>query len=178
MEKIAHSTWSRRGADRRYDTPVALDFARRTVDLALQNVEDGGRPFASVIVRDGEVIAESPNLVVQTHDPTAHAEVVAIRKACTELGTPLLTGCEIYAIAHPCPMCMAALYYCGPDRVVFIITRDEYSRYYTDNGRYYEQDTLYAEVCKPWQERRLPMEHRPDPSAIRVYARWRELNRT
>jgi tRNA(Arg) A34 adenosine deaminase TadA len=158
--------------------PVAVDFARRTIDLAMQNVEEGGRPFACVIARDGDVIAESPNLVAQTQDPTAHAEIVAIRRACTELGTEHLTGCDIYVLAHPCPMCLGSLYYCSPDRVVFITTREEYSRYYTDDRRYFELETLYAEVCKPWQERRLPMEYRPVPSGIEVYARWRELKGT
>jgi guanine deaminase len=153
-----------------------MDFVRRTIELALQNVEDGGRPFACVIAREGEIVAESPNLVAQTEDPTAHAEIVAIRRACTELGTEYLTGCEIYVLAHPCPMCLGALYYCSPDRVVFITTREEYSRYYTDDRRYFELDSMYAEICKPWQQRRLPMEHRPDPTGIEVYARWRELN--
>ena len=152
------------------------DLAGRTIELARQNVEAGGRPFACVIARDGEVIAESANLVAQTHDPTAHAEIVAIRQACTERGTEHLTGCEVYVLAHPCPMCLGSLYYCSPDRVVFVTTREEYSHFYTDDRRYFELDTLYGEICKPWRERRLPMEHRPDPSGIEVYARWRELN--
>ncbi len=149
---------------------------KRTIDLALRNVEDGGRPFACVIVRGGEIVAESPNLVVQTNDPTAHAEVVAIREACTKLETPDLQGCEIYVLAHPCPMCLGALYYCSPDRVIFITTRDEYAQYYKDDKKYFELETFYDEFSKPWQERRLPMDHQPDEAGLKVYERWRQLN--
>ncbi len=149
---------------------------KRTIDLALRNVEDGGRPFACVIARGGEIVAESPNLVVQTSDPTAHAEVVAIREACTKLGTPDLEGCDIYVLAHPCPMCLGALYYCSPDRVVFITARDEYAQYYKDDKKYFELESFYDEFSKLWQERRLPMDHQPDEEGLKVYERWRQLN--
>ena len=149
---------------------------KRTIDLTLRNVEDGGRPFACVIARGGEIVAESPNLVVQTSDPTAHAEVVAIREACTKLGTPDLEGCDIYVLAHPCPMCLGALYYCSPDRVVFITARDEYAQYYKDDKKYFELESFYDEFSKPWQERRLPMDHQPDEEGLKVYERWRQLN--
>ncbi|RSN06461.1 hypothetical protein DMB42_24515 [Nonomuraea sp. WAC 01424] len=81
-----------------------MDFVQRTIDIALQNVAEGGRPFATVIVKDGEIVAESPNMVAQTGDPTAHAEILAIREACTKLGTEHLTDATIYVLAHPCPM--------------------------------------------------------------------------
>ena len=90
------------------------DFAQRTIDLARQNVAEGGRPFATVIVKDGEVLAESANKVAQTNDPTAHAEILAIREACLKLGTEHLVDTTIYALAHPCPMCLGSLYYCSP----------------------------------------------------------------
>lgn len=85
------------------------DFVQRTIDLARQNVAEGGRPFATVIVQDDEVLAESANKVAQTHDPTAHAEILAIREACTKLGTEHLVDATVYAMAHPCPMCLASL---------------------------------------------------------------------
>jgi len=153
-----------------------MNLIKRTIDLALRNVEDGGRPFACVIARGGEIVAESPNLVVQTNDPTAHAEVVAIREACTKLGTPDLEGCDIYVLAHPCPMCLGALYYCSPDKVIFITTRDEYAQYYKDDKKYFELESFYDEFSKPWQERRLPMDHQPDEEGLKVYERWRQLN--
>lgn len=153
-----------------------MDYARRTVDLARQNVEDGGRPFATVIVKDGEIIAERANQVAQTHDPTARAEVLAIRDACTRLGTEHLTGATIYVLAQPCPMCLGALYYCSPDEVVFVTTRDAYEPHYVDDRKYFELDTFYDEFAKPWQERRLPMRHDPREGAVDVYRLWQDRN--
>src|SRR5690348_13024056 len=89
------------------------DFVQRTIELARNNVLEGGRPFATVIARDGEVLAESPNMVAQTSDPTAHAEILAIREACMKLGTEHLFGATIYVMANPCPMCLGSLYYCS-----------------------------------------------------------------
>ena len=96
-----------------------MDFAQRCISIARANVAEGGRPFATVIVKDAQVLAESPNRVAQTHDPTAHAEILAIREACMKLGTEHLTGTTIYVPAHPCPMCVGSLYYCSPDEVIF-----------------------------------------------------------
>lgn len=81
----------------------------RTIELARANVEEDGRPFACVVARDGEVLGESPNRVAQTGDPTAHAEILAIREACTRQGSPDLSGCDVYVLALPCPMCLGAL---------------------------------------------------------------------
>jgi guanine deaminase len=154
-----------------------MDFVKRTIDLAMKNVEEGGRPFATVIVRDGEIIAESPNLVAQTSDPTAHAEILAIRNACRKLGTEHLTDCDIYILASPCPMCLGSLYYCSPRQVIYITTREDYAPFYQDNRKYFELDTFYAEYAKPIDERRLPMIRKKDESAIKVYQRWQELNK-
>jgi guanine deaminase len=148
----------------------------RTIELARANVEEGGRPFACVIARDGDIVAESPNRVAQTHDPTAHAEVLAIRAACMALGTESLEGCEVYALAHPCPMCLGALYYCSPDRFVFVTAREDYVAYYRDDRKYFELDTFYAEYPKPYQERRLPMAFERRDEALAVYRRWAERN--
>lgn len=153
-----------------------MDFVKRTIDLAMKNVETGGRPFATVIVRDGEVIAESPNLVAQTNDPTAHAEILAVRDACRKLGTEHLTDCDIYILASPCPMCLGSLYYCSPRQVIYITTREDYAPYYKDNRKYFELETFYAEYSKPIEARRLPMIQRKDDEAIKVYQRWKALN--
>ncbi|MFP3846444.1 nucleoside deaminase [Priestia filamentosa] len=153
-----------------------MDFIKHTINLALENVENGGRPFATVIVRDGEVIAESPNLVAQTHDPTAHAEVLAIRKACKKLQTEHLTDCEIYILASPCPMCLGSLYYCSPKKVIYITTREDYAPYYRDDRKYFELETFYDEYCKPIEERRLPMIQQKDEESIKIYQRWSDLN--
>ena len=138
-----------------------MDFAQRTIDLARQNVIEGGRPFATVIVKDGEILAESANKVAQSHDPTAHAEILAIRQACMKLGTEHLTGTTIYVLAQPCPMCLGSLYYCSPGQVVFLTLREEYEPYYVDDRKYFELATFYDEFSKDWRQRRLPMRHDP-----------------
>lgn len=153
-----------------------MDMMLRTIGLAQRNVEEGGRPFACVIARDGDVVAESPNLVAQTGDPTAHAEVLAIRRACRLLGTEHLLDCTVYALANPCPMCLGALYYCSPREVVFLTQREEYARHYVDDRRYFELSTFYEEFAKDWTQRRLPMRHRPHPGAIEVYRSWQRMN--
>jgi tRNA(Arg) A34 adenosine deaminase TadA len=153
-----------------------MDFIQRTIDLAKTNVENGGRPFACIIVRDGEIIAEAVNLVAQTHDPTAHAEIRAIRLAAAKLGSEHFTGCEFYILAHPCPMHLAAMYYCSPERVTFITTREDYAPFYTDDRRYFTLSNFYDEIGKDWHDRALPMIHQPRPEAIAVYQLWREKN--
>jgi tRNA(Arg) A34 adenosine deaminase TadA len=153
-----------------------MDFIKRTIEIAAENVEQGGRPFATVIVKNGEIIAEAANQVAQTHDPTAHAEICAIRQACTSLGTENLTGCVFYILAHPCPMCLAAMYYTSPDKVIFITTRDDYAPYYVDDRKYFTLANFYDEIGKPWKERRMPMEYHPHLGGLEVYKRWHELN--
>ncbi|WP_067168789.1 nucleoside deaminase [Microtetraspora niveoalba] len=153
-----------------------MDFAQRTVDIARQNVTEGGRPFATVIVKNGEILAESANKVAQTSDPTAHAEILAIREACVRLGTEHLVGTTVYVLAHPCPMCLGALYYCSPDEVVFLTTREAYEPHYVDDRKYFELDTFYAEFGKSWDERRLPMRYEPREAAVDVYRLWQERN--
>ena len=150
------------------------DFAQRTIDLARQNVAEGGRPFATVIVKDGEILAESANKVAQTHDPTAHAEILAIREACMKLGTETLDGTTIYVMAHPCPMCLGSLYYCSPREVIFLVMRESYEQYYRDDRKYFEVATFYDEYAKSWDQRRLPMRYEPRDAAVDVYRFWQE----
>src|SRR6204780_5839016 len=135
------------GSRRFTSTPTTrapvMDFAQRTIDLARQNVIEGGRPFATVIVKDGQILAESANKVAQSHDPTAHAEILAIREACMKRGTEHLIDTTIYVMAHPCPMCLGSLYYCSPKEVVFLIARESYEQYYLDDRKYFEVSTFY-----------------------------------
>ncbi len=155
-----------------------MDPIERTLELARQNIERGGRPFSCVIVSSetGDILAESPNLVGQTNDPTAHAEVLAVRAACQRLGEPSLEGYEVYVMAHPCPMCLGALYYASPDKVAYLVTREEEGRYYKDSQKYFEFENFYEEFAKTPQERRLPMEHTPAEDGIGIYQRWQQLN--
>jgi guanine deaminase len=154
-----------------------MDFAKRTIDIARTSVTEGGLPFGTVIVKDGEILAEGRNRVPETHDPTDHAEILAIREACRKLGTEYLTGCTIYAIAHPCPMCLGALYHCAPDEVVFLATREATAPYMAGGqDRYFEPSTFYGEFAKSWDQRRLPMRYEPHDDAVDVYKLWRERN--
>jgi guanine deaminase len=153
-----------------------MDFKERLIELAKCNLEAGGRPFSCLIVKDGAVLAEGVNRVAQTHDPTAHAEICAIREATAKLHTEHLIGCTFYILAHPCPMCLAAMYYCSSDRVVSLVTRDDYASFYQDDRKYITFSTFYDEFAKPWNQRRLPMVHQPHPDGITVYRRWKELN--
>ncbi|RUR07615.1 nucleoside deaminase [Legionella sp. km772] len=152
------------------------DFIQRTIKLAAENVKKGGRPFACLIVRNGVILAEATNQVAQTKDPTAHAEIVAIREATAKLNTEHLIDCEFYILAHPCPMCLAAMYYCSPLKVTFITTRDDYKKYYVDNRKYFTFENFYGEFAKPWQERNMPMVYQADPDGIEVYKLWQQIN--
>ena len=155
---------------------MSIDFAQRAIDMARHSVAQGGLPFATVIAKDGEVLAESTNRVAQTHDPTAHAEILAIREACTKLGTEHLTGATVYLGAHPCPMCLGALYHCAPDEVIFLATREAYEPYFAGKGKYFDANSFYGEWAKPWDQRRLPMRYEPHDDAVEVYKLWAERN--
>ena len=103
-------------------------FLCEAIELAHANVEKGGRPFGAVVVKDGEVIATGVNEILSTNDPTAHAELTAIRAASQKLGSPDLQGCAVYASGHPCPMCMAAMRLAGVGEVVFFSSRRRHTR--------------------------------------------------
>ncbi|WP_223636142.1 nucleoside deaminase [Corallococcus sp. EGB] len=103
----------------------AEEFMREAIALARANIESGGRPFGAVLVRDGRVIARAVNQVNQTQDPTAHAELLAIRDASQSLGSARLSGCVIYASGHPCPMCLAAMHLCGIQSAWFAYSNEE-----------------------------------------------------
>src|SRR6267142_7023446 len=95
------------------------DFMRQAIALALENIRKGGGPFGAVVVKNGAVVATGANRVTATNDPTAHAEMVAIREACRKLGTFQLVDCELYTTCEPCPMCLGAIYWARPARVYY-----------------------------------------------------------
>ncbi len=129
------------------------DFMRRAIALAHEKMAAGeGGPFGAVVVKDGEIIAEGHNQVTSANDPTAHAEVNAIRTACAKLGTFSLQGCEIFSSCEPCPMCLSAIYWARLDRVFFANTRADAARIGFDD------DHIYREVALPLAERAIPME--------------------
>jgi len=151
-------------------------FVQRTIDVATESVLKGGRPFSCIIVRDGNVIEESASLVHETHDPTAHAEICAIRNCCHKLETEFLHDCDIYILAAPNPMCLGALYYCCPRNVYYINQREEYSEFYTDDTKYFNFNGFYDEFNKPLKERKLPMHQLENPHGIEVFKLWKKLN--
>ncbi|ROP61088.1 nucleoside deaminase [Curtobacterium sp. ZW137] len=150
-------------------------FTERVVARALTNVREGGKPFACLIVRDGKVVVEAANLVTQTGDPTAHAEITAIRLAA-EMGITDLAGLDVYVTAYPCPMCLGALYYAQPARVVFAATRDQESEHYEDGNRLMSLDSFYGEYTKPAHERSLPSEQVPTEDPTLPFRQWTALH--
>jgi guanine deaminase len=102
------------------------DWIRQTISLAVENVRSGkGGPFGALVVKNGELVASGVNSVTASNDPTAHAEVLAIRNACRELATFQLTGCELYTSCEPCPMCLGAIYWARPERFYFACNRED-----------------------------------------------------
>ncbi len=143
----------------------------RAIALSIENVRSGsGGPFGCVIVRNGQIIAEGTNRVTSTNDPTAHAEVVAIRDACRRLGTFQLDGCEIYSSCEPCPMCMGAIYWARPSRLFFASTAEDAARAGFDDRFIYEQlEVDYA-------DRSIPMTQLMRIEAQEAFLLWTESN--
>ncbi len=143
---------------------------RRAVALSRRGMELGhGGPFGAVVVRDDTVIGEGWNEVLRSNDPTAHAEIVAIRNACRKLATYELTGCEIYASCEPCPMCLGAIYWSRIGRVYFAVNRHDAA------GIEFLDEFIYEEMAKPFEERALPIVHVPCDGALDVFEDWMHL---
>ncbi len=128
------------------------DLMREALRLARESVAAGGGPFAALVVRDGAIVAAGTNRVVPERDPTAHAEVLAIREACRRLGTHRLDGCEIYASCEPCPMCAGAISWARPARVFYAATREDAAAAGFDDAR------LWEELLRAPAERATPAE--------------------
>ena len=148
-------------------SPEDRAFLARAVALSREHMQAGeGGPFGAVIVRDGEVLAEGWNQVTSTNDPTAHAEVVAIRRACQAVDDFALSGATLYTSCEPCPMCLAAAYWARVSRIVFANTREDAAAIGFDDR------LLYDEIPKPVGERLIPTLHAPNPEAEVVFAAW------
>jgi guanine deaminase len=144
-------------------------FMARAIALSIENVRTGrGGPFAAVVVKNGKIIAEGTNRVTSTNDPTAHAEVVAIREAAKALGNFQLTGCEIYTTCEPCPMCLGAIYWARPAKVYFASTAKDAARIGFDDSLIYEQLQL------PHTQRRIPMIQMMRDEALAAFRAWDE----
>ena len=143
------------------------NFMREAVRLALQNTDmNNGGPFGAIIVKDGRIIATGVNTVTADRDPTAHAEINAIREACRVLGTHQLTDCDVYASCEPCPMCLSALYWARPRKLYFGATRKEAA------AAGFDDDKIYRELVKDHLSRELPSVQLEIPEAHEVFDRW------
>jgi guanine deaminase len=146
-------------------------FLERAIDLSRKGMMDGhGGPFGCVIVKGDEIVGEGCNQVTSSNDPTAHAEIVAIRDACKRLNTYQLTGCEVYASCEPCPMCLGAIYWARPSRVIYANTKQDAAAIEFDD------DFIYKEINTLMTDRKIPFLHFPHPLAKAVFEQWRILD--
>jgi guanine deaminase len=142
-------------------------FLKRAVDLSYDHMRSGeGKPFGAVLVHDGRIVGEGWNAVFASGDPTAHAEIMAVRRGCKILGRADLSGSVLYASGEPCPMCLGAMFLARVERCVYATTKEEATRI----GNLTE--AIYAQYSKPPAERSLPCVHRPMPEASAAFDEW------
>ena len=146
-------------------------FMQLAIDMAFQGMREGeGGPFGAVIVKDHEVIGRGNNRVIGTNDPTAHAEVVAIRDACSKLGMFQLTDCILYTTCEPCPMCLGAIYWARPHQVYYGCTRRDAAAIDFDD------EFIYEELTVPLSQRKIPIEGLMRPEALTLFQEWSNLS--
>ena len=141
-------------------------FMQQAIDLSIENVANDGGPFGAVIVRDGEVIATGTNRVTATCDPTAHAEVSAIRAACAKLGDFKLAGCTIYSSCEPCPMCLSALYWAGVERIFYGNTKED------AKAINFDESFIYDQIALDYSERSIPCINIMREQALAGFKAW------
>jgi guanine deaminase len=145
-------------------------FMARAIELSIENVRSGrGGPFGAVVVKDGKIIAEGVNCVTLTNDPTAHAEVSAIREACQKLGVFELAGCEIYTSCEPCPMCLGAIYWARPARIYFGNSAADAA------NAGFDDSLIYQELAKPHSLRKIPMIQLMGEEALEAFRAWEKM---
>lgn len=146
-------------------------FMMEAISLSREGMQAGhGGPFGCVIVKNGQIIGRGNNNVVRLNDPTAHAEIVAIRQACEALNSFQLTGCTVYTSCEPCPMCMGALYWARPDKVYYANSRRDAANIGFDDSFIYQELNLDPEF------RRLPMHRLEHDEAMKVFEEWQQLD--
>ena len=148
-------------------TELDVKFMTRAIELAREGVDrNEGGPFGCVIVRNGEIVGEGNNRVTSTNDPTAHAEVVAIRDACSKLGTFQLDGCVVYTSCEPCPMCLGAIYWSRPAGIFYAGTREDAA------AAGFDDEHFYSEIEKSNVDREIKMENMLRGEAQAAFAEW------
>ncbi len=142
---------------------------QRAIELSREGMRnEAGGPFGAVIVKDNQIIAEGYNRVIETNDPTAHAEIVAIRRACETLKSFQLDDCEIYSSCEPCPMCLGAIYWARPNVVFYANTKIDAAKIEFDDS------FIYDEIQKSYNTRSIPFIHHPHDEALAVFTEWME----
>jgi len=145
------------------------DFLKQAIEISAENIKKGGGPFGAVIVKDGEIIAATGNSVTNTNDPTAHAEVNAIRLAAKKLNTFDLSGCEIYSSCEPCPMCLGAIYWARLDKLHFAANKTDAK----DAG--FDDEFIYREIDLPFEKRSLKTVQLLQDEAKKVFNKWIDM---
>jgi len=145
---------------------MSNSLIRQAIEMAVANVRGDGGPFAALVVKDGVVIAAGTNRVTHDNDPTAHAEIVAIREACRVLGGFQLTGCDLYASCEPCPMCLGAIYWARPSRVFFAATHEEAA------AAGFDDSFIYRQIAVPHAQKSIPLIHLADEWRTQPFEEW------
>ena len=141
-------------------------FMIKAIELSIKSAETIGGPFACVIVKDNKIISEGSNEVTSTNDPTAHGEIVAIRKACLKLNTFNLSGCELYSSCEPCPMCLSAIYWSHIDKIFYANTRNDAKNIDFDDS------FIYSEINKKIEDRKIQMTQMLRDEALEAFKIW------
>ena len=143
-------------------------FMTRAIELSIESINIGGGPFGSIIVKDDKIIAEGSNEVTLINDPTAHAEIVAIRQASKSLNNFDLSGCELYSTCEPCPMCLSAIYWARIDKIYYANTRDDAQKIDFDDS------LIYSELQKNLKKRKIPIVQIMRDEALKAFELWDE----
>ena len=141
-------------------------FMLRAIELSIKSAKGIGGPFGCVVVQDNMIVAEGSKKVTFSNDPTAHAEIVAIRDACKKLNTFNLSGCDIYASCEPCPMCLSAIYWSHIDNIYYANTRDDAKKINFDDSM------IYSEFSKKIEDRRIPIKQMLREEALKAFDIW------
>ncbi len=142
------------------------NFMLRAIELSVSSANNAGGPFGCVIVRDNKIIAEGSNKVTSSNDPTAHAEIVAIRDACQKLNTFNLSGSDLYSSCEPCPMCLSAIYWSHIDNIFYANTRDDAKKINFDDS------FIYSEFSKKIEDRKIPIKQMLRDEALKAFELW------
>ena len=145
------------------------DFLKQAIEISEENIKKGGGPFGAVIVKDGKIIAATGNSVTNTNDPTAHAEVNAIRLASKKLNTFDLSGCEIYSSCEPCPMCLGAIYWARIDKLHFAANKTD------GKNAGFDDEFIYKEIDLPFEKRSLKTVQLMQDDANEVFKKWIDM---